>query len=362
MKSTKIPSGFKKLGMFTDIHFGRRSNSKIHNQDCVDFVEWFCQQIEAAGDYSHVCFLGDWFESRSAINIETMEYSYSALRRLNGLGIPVYFVVGNHDLHRRTTRELHSVRIFQEMSNFTVIDKIHVEDGMLFSPYLFEAEYEKLIQYNDLWAWAGHFEFKNFIITGYNTVMEHGPDHKLFSGPKKIFSGHFHKRQGQDNVQYIGNAFPMDFGDAGDVNRGLCTYLVQEDKMEFTDWPECPSYYRTTLSDVMAERWTPLPKMKVKCIVDVDVSYQEAQELREAMIEAYQLRDFVLEEDREKKQGVLEGENVKVTESMLNFTGIDDLVTQQLEVLKTDPNVKVDPDLLISIYKDLPVEAVEGNE
>ena len=362
MKTTKIPSGFKQLGMFTDIHFGRKSNSKVHNQDCVEFVEWFCQQIEADKNYSHICFLGDWFESRSAINIETMEYSYAALKRLNSVGLPVYFIVGNHDLHRRTTRDLHSVRIFNEMSNFKVIDSIYVEDGLLFSPFLFEAEYAKLTEYTDLWAWLGHFEFRNFIITGYNTVMEHGPDHKQFAGPKKIFSGHFHKRQGQDNVQYIGNAFPMDFGDAGDINRGMCTYKVLEDKMDFVDWPDAPTYYKTRLSDVMSDNWTPLPKMKVKCIVDADVSYQEAQELREGMIELYNLRDFVLEEDRETKQGVLEGDNVKVTESMLDFTGIDDLVTQQLEILKTDPNVKVDPDLLITIYKDLPVEATEVDE
>jgi phosphoglycolate phosphatase-like HAD superfamily hydrolase len=80
------------------------------------------------------------------------------------------------------------------------------------------------------------------------------------------------------------------------------------------------------------------------------------------MIDAYQLRDFLLEEDREAKQGVIEGDNVKVTESMLDFTGIDDLVVQQLEILKTDAKVKVDPDLLIALYKDLPIETVEGNE
>jgi len=123
-----------------------------------------------------------------------------------------------------------------------------------------------------------------------------------------------------------------------------------------------PFILQNSSSDVIAETWTPLPKMKVKCVVDVEVSYQDAQDLREAMISTYQLRDFILEEDRETKQGVIEGDNVTVTESMLNFTGIDDLVTQQLEILKTDTNIKVDPDLLISIYKDLPIEVVEGDE
>jgi hypothetical protein len=227
---------------------------------------------------------------------------------------------------------------------------------------LFDHEYPDLLKHNELLAWFGHFEFKNFIITGNSVVMEHGPDHKMFSGPKRIFSGHFHKRQGQDNVQYIGNVFPADFGDAGDINRGMCTYDVKEDKMEFRDWDGCPSYYKTHLTDVIEGKWTPLPKMKVKCVVDVEISYQDAQELREGMIKEYKLRDFVLEEDREAKQGVLEGENVTVTENMLDFTGIDDLVTQQLEVLKLDPNIKVDPDFLISIYKDLPIEIAEGNE
>ena len=291
-----------------------------------------------------------------------MEYSYEALQRLNGLGLPVYFIVGNHDLHRRTTRELHSVRIFNEFDNIVVIDKPTVVDNLLFCPFMFDHEYPSLIKHNDLWAWIGHFEFKNFVITGYNTVMDHGPDHKMFSGPKKIFSGHFHKRQGQDNVQYIGNVFPADFGDAGDINRGMCTYLVKEDKIEFTDWKDCPTYYKTRLSEVIDDKWMPLPKMKVKCIVDIEISYQDAQELREAMIDTYKLRDFLLEEDREAKQGVVEGDNVKVTESMLDFTGIDDLVINQLEILKTDAKIKVDPDLLIALYKDLPIEITEGTE
>jgi hypothetical protein len=51
--------------------------------------------------------------------------------------------------------------------------------------------------------------------------------------------------------------------------------------------------------------------MKVKCTIDANVGYQEASELRDAMISAYDLRDFVLEEDRAAKQGLLEGQVAK---------------------------------------------------
>jgi DNA repair exonuclease SbcCD nuclease subunit len=252
--------------------------------------------------------------------------------------------------------------MFNEMSNFVVVDKITVVDGILFSPYLFNEEYVNLVQHNDAYAWIGHFEFKNFILTGHSHVAAHGPDHKMFSGPKKIFSGHFHKRQQQDNVIYIGNAFPMDFGDAGDNERGMCTYYVEDDKISFTNWSDSPKYCKTTLSAVIAEKWIPLPKMKVKCTIDGEVGYQEAQELREAMVEAYQLRDFVLEEDRAVKQGLLEGDNSKVEETLMDFSSIDDLVIKMLETVKDDKKSRIDGALLVEIYKTLPAESTEGEQ
>jgi len=358
------PRVFKRVAMFTDIHFGRRGNLRQHNQDCLDFIEWFCQQVGRDGGVTHVAFLGDWFESRSAINIETMEFSCRALQRLDKLGLPIFFDVGNHDLHRRTTRDVHSVRMFNEVENITVIEKPTVIDGCLFAPYLFEHEYDALVEHNDLHAWFGHFEFKDFFITGYNTLMEHGPSHKLFPGPKKIFSGHFHKRQTKDNVVYIGNAFPMDFGDASDNARGAAFYDVGTDHVRFADWADCPKYAKVLLSKVLDDNWAPVPKLKVKCIVDTDISYSDAQDLREALIKTYDLRDFILEEDRAAKQGLLEGDTSKVTEQDTEYTDIDDLVVKQLEVaLKDDAfKGKYDIQLLIDTYKELKVETKAKDE
>lgn len=351
----KKPIEVKKVAMFTDIHWGRRSNSRIHNEDCLKFINWFCDQVRADTSITHIAFLGDWFESRSAINIETLDYSRKGIVKLDELNLPIFFIVGNHDLHRRTTRDVHSVKIFEELKNFTVIDKPIVIDNLLFSPFLFESEYKDLIQHNDLHAWFGHFEFQSFYITGYNTIMEHGPDHKLFPGPKQIFSGHFHKRQAKDNIVYIGNAFPADFGDAGDYQRGMCVYETLQNKVTFTDWLECPKYLKVNLSDVMSEKWKPLKDMKVKCVIDIDLAYSEAQELREAMVTAHRLRDFILEEDREAKQGLLEGDNAKVTENVEGGATIDELVISALSSMQGDKSLKnIDVDLLIELYKLLP--------
>ena len=71
---------FKKVACFTDIHFGNKSNSKIFNQDCDDFIDWFID-IAHKNDCETCIFLGDWHHHRSALNVDTMDHS---LRNLIG--------------------------------------------------------------------------------------------------------------------------------------------------------------------------------------------------------------------------------------------------------------------------------------
>ena len=104
-----------KFALFTDVHFGKKNNSAVHNQDCVDFISWFANEVKKDGDVEAIGFLGDWYESRSAINISTLDYSYKGAKIIDDLcselKIPCYFIVGNHDLHRRTTRDVHADRL-----------------------------------------------------------------------------------------------------------------------------------------------------------------------------------------------------------------------------------------------------------
>ena len=73
---------FNKAAVFGDIHFGLKSNSLIHNQDCADFVDWFIEKAKAEG--CETCFfLGDWNHHRASINIQTLQFGLRALEKLN---------------------------------------------------------------------------------------------------------------------------------------------------------------------------------------------------------------------------------------------------------------------------------------
>ena len=73
---------FKKAAVFTDIHFGLKSNSTLHNEDCLNFVKWATAKAKEEGCETCI-FTGDWHNNRASINILTLGYSLRALEHLN---------------------------------------------------------------------------------------------------------------------------------------------------------------------------------------------------------------------------------------------------------------------------------------
>ena len=73
---------FKKAAVFTDIHYGLKSNSLQHNQDCDNFVNWFIKKAKDEG--CETCFfLGDWHHHRASINLHTLQFSLQAIEKLS---------------------------------------------------------------------------------------------------------------------------------------------------------------------------------------------------------------------------------------------------------------------------------------
>jgi len=341
-----------KTAGFTDIHFGKKSNSDQHNQDCLNFIKWFCDEIREIGNVDSVVFCGDWFENRSAIDVKVLNYSYRGAKLLNDLEIPIFFLVGNHDLYQRNSRDIFSTAVFHEFKNFKVIQKPTVikklGDGTLLCPFLFEEEYKILKKYQDLQSWWGHFEFRGFQITGYNLVMQHGPEAAQFDGPERIFSGHFHKRQVRDNVVYFGNTFPMDFGDAGDFARGMVIYDHVENKMEFRDWKECPKYVRVSLSDLI-DNDVSLPQgARVKCGVDFPINFEESAHLKQQFVKKFGLREFSLEENTGVEEA-LSDTDVE-WEDNSKMLSVGDMIVEMLGKIKTE---RINNELLLKLYREI---------
>lgn len=349
-----------KTASFTDIHFGAKNNSDQHNEDCLRFVEWFCEQVRNDPTVDNIMYLGDWFENRTAVNISTMNYSYKAAKLINELGLPVYFIVGNHDLYRRHSREIFSTASFEEFSNFTIVDNISVfpnigPSGVMLSAYLFHDEYPKLQEYTNYGTWWGHFEFKGFVITGHSMTLPRGPDPKDYLGPTRIFSGHFHKRQTQGHVTYVGNPFPTNYGDVDDSERGMMIYDHNTDDVRFVDWPDCPMYHKVHLSKLLDALDSNsvdaiiTANSRVTCYVDIDITYEESLALRQTFIETFKLREFNLEDSGELGSTLSETD-AEIDVEDLALASVDDLVVKMIDNIQSD---KIDKHILIDQYRQL---------
>lgn len=350
----KFGRQLNKAAMMTDIHFGRKSNSPIHNQDCLDYIDWFCNQVRNDKTIDHICFLGDWHENRSSLNLATLKASFDGAKKLNDLGLPVFFIVGNHDLYNRHNRDIHGLHHLDELNNFIIIDSPvvyeDVGDSTFFSPFLFQHEYTDLAEYLQYTVWMGHFEFKGFVIAGHSVVMPTGPDVNDFKGPDLIFSGHYHKRQAMANVVYIGNTFPADFSDAGDNARGMCVYYHTTKDVKFTDWLECPKYYRCLLSDLLEGKIKFSQHARVRCSVDIVISFEESSKLKTLFVEKYKLREFGLEESREMA-AILTDTSFEDVDTTNPLKSVDELI---LEMLTSIDSPQIDNELLVKIYRELP--------
>ena len=229
---------FKKVACFTDIHFGLKGNSRVHNDDCESFVIWFIEQAKAHGCETCI-FLGDWHHHRSATNVSTMNYTVSNIERLGKAFEKVYVIMGNHDLYYRDKREINSMEYIRNIPNIHIVNEWLVEDDVAIIPWIVEDEYKKIEKMTQEYVF-GHFELPYFKMNAMVEMPDVGgiqTDH--FAGCGKVFSGHFHKRQYMKNVTYMGNAFPHNYADAGDDERGMMV-LEYGGEPKFINWPDMP--------------------------------------------------------------------------------------------------------------------------
>lgn len=341
----------KKLLMFTDAHFGARNNSVQHLEDCLNYIDWLIE-IAKKEKPSHMAFLGDWYENRNQINVRTLKASHEAARRLNALGIPIFFIIGNHDLYHRSTRTIFSTDPFSDLHNFILINEpMKLSKDFYAAPYLFKEEYAaQVAEINSHRYVLGHFEFRNFVVTGADRRMEHGPDPDDFSGPKFIFSGHFHKRQAHKNIIYIGNTFPTNFGDAGDAERGCAVFDVENEDVWFHNWDNAPLFFKTRLSRVLEGDADFPSRSRVRCTLDVDIGYSEVQALRDEMIKELGLREFSVEEDIAfRREQLAEGLEV---DGDIDLSSLDNTVRKLINE-GVQASATIDPATLVKLYEEL---------
>jgi len=333
---------FKRAIFFTDIHFGLKSNSRTHNQDCLDFVDFVIKTGKEQNCETCV-FLGDWHNNRASLQIGTLNYSVQAIDKLSAAFDQIIFIPGNHDEHYRDTREMNSVVWAKKYENVRFFDEITTVDDVCITPWLVGDEH-KQIKKIEVKYMFGHFELPSFYMNAMVQMPDVGDLRRDDLKCETVFTGHFHKRQTNKNITYIGNAFPHNYADVGDDDRG-CMILDWGKDPVYIAWPDAPKYRKFRLSGILEDTdRLLLSNMYCRVEIDVDISYEEATFIKEQFIPQYNLRELSLIQrtDIEEHSQTFDGE--------VNFESVDSIVTSHLTQLET---AQYDRQLMLDIYRNL---------
>jgi len=334
---------FKKVACFTDIHFGLKSNSSTHLRDCEEFVDWFIDTAKKEGCETAI-FLGDWSHNRNSLNLMTLDTSIRCLEKLGAAFDKFYWFPGNHDLFYKDKRDVHSSAFGRHIPGVTVVEKIEVIDDVALVPWLVGDEWKKMPELECKYVF-GHFELPKFFMNAMVQMPDHGELRaEDFQKPDYIFSGHFHKRQTNNKVIYIGNAFPHNFADAWDDERGMMT-LEWGGEPKFINWENCPKFRVIKLSDLIDKEDSIMKsKMHLKVHLDIDISFEEANFIKETFTEKHDIREISLIQDKTNLDGTVD-DNPDA-----KFESVDQIVTEQLVNIDSK---EFDKNTLLEIYNNL---------
>lgn len=343
-----------KYVLFSDIHFGNKNSSDTYNQECLDFLnfmkDWCDENLHE--DFETV-FMGDWFHTRNAVNVKTLNYGKEGLITLSNIGNTQYLILGNHDLYYLDKRDIASVIIPDEAEGIEIITEPtliyqppKMEDKILLCPWLVGDESLKdlIQQYNPEYVF-GHFELPSFKLNN-KIVMEGEFNPFDYEGTKHIFSGHYHTFSEKSNITYIGACFSHNYSDANDWNnKGFIVFDGTTGQYQRIEWKKAPKYYVSALS-----KFNPpadLDNAYVQIINDIKAPNEDILKLTSALKDTGKYREIQvipIELD-------ISGEEESI--ELKDIGNMNTIIPTMLSKVEMDG---IDSNKLIKIYNDLEIE------
>jgi DNA repair exonuclease SbcCD nuclease subunit len=213
-----------KFAVICDSHAGCRSDNPIFDASARKFfTEQFFPYIDKH-KIKQVLHLGDVFERRTSINFQTLKsFREYFLNPVAQRDLEVFIIPGNHDVFHKNTNSLNSLDMLLESCGSIQIlhdpNEVHISgENFATIPWICdenEAAVEQFIKDTTAKVCFGHLEIEGFEMYA---GMEHhgGLNIEKFKKFEAVYSGHFHHKNSDKNVHYLGCPFEMCWSDYDD--------------------------------------------------------------------------------------------------------------------------------------------------
>jgi hypothetical protein len=116
-------------------------------------------------------------------------------------------------------------------------------------------------------------------------------------------------------------------------------------KPEFINWSNCPKYRTVKLSELIDRKDDIMKsKMHLRVHIDIDISYEEANFIKETFTRDYDVRDISLIQDKTTMDGAYDDNPDQ------QFESVDHIVTDQLVNIDSE---QFDKTILLEIYRNI---------
>lgn len=355
----------QKLFVISDIHLGIRNNN-LSWQDNIKsyFYKFFFPLVKSKMDsQSSVLILGDIFDDRKSISIDTLNLALDILKDLAEI-MPVTVIVGNHDMFKKYNNEINSLKIFENFSNITVVSKPSVADDgrVLLLPYQANVDEENKIVNEYLKEFESQDKTKPNLIFTHNDIagLTYDNGKSIATGLSikrgsnvRIYSGHIHKRQETKRVVYIGSPYQLKRSDLGNQKGVYLIDLKKPESFKFFENNFSPVFVREyfeTLKDLTVGEI----KKKIKnCYADVIVSEKD--------LKTFNVNDLfdILQSTEAKRIQIIENKDIdlnglldKGLENYKELT-LDEIVESNISSMNIEDEEKKSISDLYSYYRNI---------
>ncbi len=287
---------YDKIIMIGDVHYGVHASciewvENIHSY----FYEFFIPLVNAEKtDNTCIVILGDYFDNRQNLDINVMNDAITVMHDLAAI-VPVYMVVGNHDIYRKATLDTNSLRCIESIPNVHLVDKNGVAE-------IKTANNEKITMISWVEDHLKETELINKYKKDSRVIMMHtelcgmrydngreiteGAVVKLGKSKCKVYSGHIHKRQDSKTMTYIGSPYHLDRKDIGNQKGVYILYTEGEElKEKFIPNDFSPKYMEPVLTASNGEWSLSVPFEELtNNYVDVYMSAETADAINSAKV------------------------------------------------------------------------------
>ena len=244
-----------KVAVVTDTHFGVKNDSPLFLDEFLSFFEkqFFPYLLEH--NITTVIHLGDLLDRRKFVNFYTLSQvrdRFMSFFKKNNITLNI--ILGNHDTFYRNTSSINSMsELFGGYKNVyiyknpVIVRLDGLEVGLV--PWINEENTDsaiKFIQDARVSILMGHFEINGFqVVSGVKHT--HGMEASLFDKFDAVYSGHFHIKQTDGNITYLGTPYQITFSDAYD-SKGFHIFDTEDQSMTFIP-NERKMFYVVTYDD-----------------------------------------------------------------------------------------------------------------